>query len=128
MTTPKPLRGQGKPLPPNFGYDDQWILEGRIFLYRPATQQILGGLDVTAIVDGSGSDWSLGINSMQLAWQLGVGSEEIFEHNRLGTLSLVGFEDVPPSVDASFAKRFTFQIGDRQGGLTVEGGGPNGNG
>ena len=127
MTIPKPLRGQGEPLPPNFGYDGQWILEGRIFLYRPAAQGVLGALETTAIVSGSGTDWSLGINSMHLAWQLRVGSEEIFEHNRLGTLLLIGFEDVAPSADAGFAKRFTFQIGDRQGDLTIEGGGPNGN-
>src|SRR5690242_2341166 len=90
-----PLASQGKPLPGEFPYVGQWILEDRIFLYRPKAPQSLGGPEMTLLLD-SGPQWCFGINSMQLAFALGVGSDKIFEHNRNGTLFLVRTDDVPP--------------------------------
>ena len=120
------LAGQGNPLPTDFPYKGQWILEPRIFLYRPENQQSLGRPEMTPVVDPGSPNWSFGINSMQLAWQLHVGSEQIFAHNKAGTLLLVRVDDVPASAGATHAKRYIFQIGDRQAGITIEGGGPSG--
>jgi len=36
---PIPLNGQGNPLPPNFRYRGEWILEPRMFLYVPDQSQ-----------------------------------------------------------------------------------------
>jgi hypothetical protein len=34
MSIPLPFK-QGKPLPPDFPYEGQWLMENRIFIYRP---------------------------------------------------------------------------------------------
>jgi hypothetical protein len=122
-----PLAGQGKPLSADFPYKGEWILEGRIFLYRPAAQRSLGGPEMTPVVNEGKSNWCFGINSMQLAFALRVDSEKIFLHNRMGTLFLVGADDVGPTAGASHAKRYIFQIGDVQAPIIIEGGGPSGN-
>jgi hypothetical protein len=123
-----PLKGQGKPLPPDFPYQGEWLLENRIFLYRPAAQTSLGGgsPEMTPTLNEGTPDWCFGINSMQLAWTLRVGSEEIFKHNRAGTLFLVRTDDVPPTHGATHAKRYIFQIGDRQAPIIIEAGGLSG--
>jgi len=129
MNEPKglPLRGQGTPLPAGFPYEGQWILEGVMFLYRPSAQTSLGGPEMTPAVKYGESSWCFGLNSMQLAFSLRVGSEEIFEHNRNETLFLVRTDDVPPTHGATHAKRYIFQIGDVQAGMTIEAGAPGGN-
>ena len=122
-----PLTGQGKPLPEDFPYKGEWLLENRIFLYRPTHQRMLGGRmpEMTPFIQ-SGADWCFGINSMQLAWALRVGSERIFEYNRTGTLYLVRVDDVAPAHGATSAKCYIFQINNLQAGITIEAGGPSG--
>ena len=124
MEPPKgvPLRNQGEALPPDFPYEGQWIHKPRVFLFRPSAQQSLGGPEMTSVVNDA-----FGINSMQLAFELRINSEEIFEHNRARTLHLVTAEDVPPTMGAAFAKRYVFQVRNRQAVITTEWGGPSGN-
>lgn len=122
-----PLAGRGKPLPPEFPYKGQWLLENRMFLYRPTEQRSVGGPEMTTTLNEGRPNWCFGLNSMQLAFALRVGSEELFEHNRACTLFLVRTDDVPPIRGASQAKRYIFQIGDRQTVIIVEGVGPSGN-
>jgi hypothetical protein len=122
-----PLRGQGTPLPADFPYKGEWLLENRIFLYRPDAQRSLGGAEMTPILNEGTSHWCFGINSMQLGFALRVNSEDIFRHNREHTLFLVRTDDVPPTLGAGHAKRYIFQIGDVQAPLIIEGGGPSGN-
>ena len=122
-----PLAGQGKPLPFDFPYKGQWLLEGRVFLYRPENQTSLGGPEMTVILNDNSDDWCLGFNSMQLAFALRVGSEQIFAHNSARTLFLVRTDDVPPPSPSGLkAKRYIFQIEDRQAPVTIELGIPGG--
>jgi hypothetical protein len=120
------LSGQGKSLPPDFPYKGEWLLENRIFLYRPTAQHSLGAPEMTPIIGSGSPDWCFGINSMQLAWALQVGSEDIFAHNRAATLYLVRTDEVAPTRGATEAKRYIFQIGERQTAITIEAGGPSG--
>lgn len=116
-----PLVGQGEPLPREFPYVGQWILRDRIFLYRPKVPQSSGGPEMTLLLR-SEPQWCFGINSVQLAFALGVGSDKIFEHNRNGTLFLVRTDDVPPTRGAIAAKRYVFRIGVCQTEFVVKAG------
>src|SRR5882724_7254244 len=118
-----PLTGQGDPLPRDFPYKGQWLHKYRLFLYR---LDEAGDTEMTAVARW-GSDICAGINSKQLASVLGLSSEEIFEHNKANTLFLVRADDMPAARGSTRAKRYIFQIGERQGGITIEGGGPSGN-
>ena len=128
MEIPKgvPLRNQGEPLPPDFPYKGQWIHKPRMFLYHPKVQHSLGAPEMTPVVDVDKPDWSFGINAKNLAWDLQVSIEEIFAHNSVRTLFLVTAFDVGPTFGATHAKRYVFQIGNRQTTITIEGGGPSG--
>jgi hypothetical protein len=119
-----PLAGQGKPLPKNFAYAGQWILEDRIFLYRPKPQQFLGGSAMTLLLAG-GPQWCFGIDAIQLAIALGVESGKIFEHNKNGTLTLVRTDTVSASHGVSSATRYVFQIGACQTEFVVQTGAQN---
>jgi hypothetical protein len=114
-----PLAGQGKPLPKKFPYVGQWILEDRIFLYRPKPQQFLGGPAMTLLLAG-GPQWCFGINAIQLALALGVESGKIFEHNKNGALFLVRTDNASPSRGVSSATRYVFQIGACQTEFVVQ--------
>jgi hypothetical protein len=121
-----PLSGQGKPLPLDCPYRGEWLLEDVMFLYHPDGQQTVGGgfPDMTAGFQRSDGGWCFGFNAMQLAWWLGIGSEEIFEANRNGTLILETVEEVVPMRGATRAKTYTFGVGDKVVGMTIEVGGP----
>lgn len=121
-----PLAGQGKPLPKTFTYVGQWILEDRIFLYRPKPQQTLGGPAMTLLV-ADGPRWCFGINALQLAFALGVESGKIFEHNKNGTLFLVRTDNASPSHGVSSTRRYVFQIGACQTEFVVQMGTASGN-
>jgi hypothetical protein len=82
---------------------------------------------MTPIINQGKANWCFGINAVNLGLDLRVGSEKIFDHNRARTLFLVGTEDVAPTHGATAAKRYVFQIGDVQAGITIETGGPSGN-
>jgi hypothetical protein len=122
------LRGQGRALPKGFPYKGEWLVERRVFLYSPENKHRPGAeeLEITPVHQISESEWCFGINAVVLAWQLSIGSHEIFAHNRRGTLLLVGVDDPPPTAGATHARRYTFQIGERQTSITLEGGRPSG--
>src|SRR5580704_1339334 len=95
--------------------------------YRPTAQRTIGGPEMTPIINQGKANWCFGINAVNLGLDLRVGSEKIFDLNRARTLFLVGTEDVAPTHGATAAKRYVFQIGDVQAGITIETGGPSGN-
>ena len=117
------LPGQGRPLPHGFPYKGEWLAERRIFLYVAENQRVVGTAahEITPVHQLSASEWCFGIDATALAWQLGVGSHEIFAHNRRRTLFLVGVDDPPPTTEATHARRYIFQIGERQASITLEG-------
>jgi hypothetical protein len=57
-----PLSGQGKPLPSDFPYRGQWLLEGRMFLYIPDAEEATRPTSpkFTATVNSNQHDWSFG--------------------------------------------------------------------
>jgi hypothetical protein len=114
--TPFQLSGQGKPLPKDFPYKGEWLVERRIFLYRPENQYRTGIPEITPVHQLNESEWCFGINSITLSRNLGVGSHEIFAHNRRRTLLLVGVDDA-----AAHERHYTFQIGERQTSITIQG-------
>jgi hypothetical protein len=118
------LRGQGNPLPPHCPYKGEWLLENVMFLYQPKDQTALGdGLpEMTAGFRRGDGERCFGINSIQLASALGIDSEQVFEHNRAGTLFLESAFDVAPSHGSAHAKRYVFRIGDKSVGMTIEAG------
>jgi hypothetical protein len=122
------LPGQGRALPRDFPYKGEWLAERRIFLYVPDAQHSLGAgiQEMTPVHQFNESEWCFGINAMVLAFQLHVGSHEIFAYNRRGTLLLVRVDEPLPTAGATHARRYTFQVDDRQTSITIEGGTPSG--
>ena len=61
---PIPLNGQGNPLPPNFPYRGEWILEPRMFLYVPdqAEATASNAPRFTASLNDNGDDWCFGFD------------------------------------------------------------------
>ena len=78
-----PLLGQGKPLPGYCPFEGEWLIENKLFLYR-ADQAM--DVEFTAGFLRADGEWCLGFNAATLASLLGIGSDEIFELNRSGTL------------------------------------------
>jgi hypothetical protein len=120
------LSGQGRSLPKDFPYQGEWLVERRIFLYRPDDDPMSGTTEKHPVHQLTESEWCFGINSTTLSRMFGVGSHEIFTYNRRRTLLLVGVDDVTPAAGATGARRYTFQIDERQASITIEGGAPDG--
>ena len=113
-----PLRGQGKPLPDDCPYKGEWLIENKMFLYRPTNQR---ARELTAGFRRADGEWCFGFNSETMAAELGVGSDEIFVHNRNRTLILEGVaDDVPPLGGGAAAKGYRFRIGDRTADFAIE--------
>lgn len=87
-----PLLGQGKPLPGYCPFEGEWLIENKLFLYR-ADQAM--DVEFTAGFLRADGEWCLGFNAATLASLLGIGSDEIFELNRSGTLILDDVRPVP---------------------------------
>jgi hypothetical protein len=110
---------QGKPLPSDFPYDGEWLIEHELFLYRPDGAQSLGGGSPRFTASGaSGGTHSIGFDVVQVAEALGIGVEEVFAANQRGILTIgtndaTAFRGVP-------ARRYVFCIGDKRGALVVE--------
>jgi hypothetical protein len=119
-----PLFGQGKPLPPDCPYEGQWLIEDHMFLYRPRNQTTLGGsgTEMTAGFQKPDGKWCFGFNSMALAWELRVGSEEIFEHNKRKTLILENVGPIPAEHGGTAAKVYIFRVGDQTARVVIEAG------
>jgi hypothetical protein len=120
-----PLAGQGTKLPPNIPYIGEWLLDDYIFLYEPADQlaQEEAVRETTVFFQHRDSEWCVGINAIVLALDLGVGCRALFAHNWIGTLMLVRVDDgpAPTSPGQPPAKRYIFQIDDRQAAIVIEG-------
>jgi hypothetical protein len=86
--------GQGNPLPEDFPYKGEWLLEPQLFLYRPDAQHMAGDRELTPVVSAGGQNWSHGINAVQLAFALRVGVDKLLECNRNGTLVFVRSDEV----------------------------------
>jgi hypothetical protein len=114
--TPFQLSRQGRPLPKDFPYKGEWLVERRIFLYRPENEHGTGIPETTPVHRLNESEWCFGINSITLSRNLGVGSHEIFAHNRRRTLLLVGVDDA-----ATHERPYTFQIGEQKASITIQG-------
>jgi hypothetical protein len=68
-------------------------------------------------------EWCFSINSATLSRAFGIGSHEIFACNRRRTLLLVGVDDTLSRAGVTDARRYTFQIGEQQASITIEGDG-----
>ena len=88
---PIPLNGQGNPLPPNFPYRGEWILEPRMFLYVPdqAESTASNAPRFTASLNDNRDDWCFGFDSEQLATALNITTDSLFQANRHRKLTLV---------------------------------------
>jgi hypothetical protein len=117
------LTGQGRPLPKDFPYKGEWLVERRIFLYRPEDGLAPGLPEKTPVHQLNEGEWCFGINSATLARAFGIGSHEIFPCNRRRTLLLVGVDDTSPRAGVTDARSYTFQIDEQQASITIEGDG-----
>ena len=117
------LSGQGRPLPKEFPYKGEWLVERRIFLYRPENGLASGSLEKTPVHQLNEGEWCFGINSITLSRAFGIGSHQIFAYNRRRTLLLVGVDDAPPRAGVTDARSYTFQIDEQQASITIEGDG-----
>jgi hypothetical protein len=115
------LVGQGRPLPKDFPYKGEWLVERRIFLYRPDDAPASEETEKHPVHQLNETEWCFGINSITLSRVFGIGSHEILAYNRRRILFLVGVDDVRPTKGATGARRYTFQIDERQGSITIEG-------
>jgi hypothetical protein len=115
-----PLLGQGTPLPADFPYQGEWMMENVMFLYHSDAEEAQG--NVTFIAGGFDDAGKVyfGFDSAQLAAALGISIDEVFTANRDGTLMLVGVRDVPPSAGGSVAKAYLFRVGDKEARVDLE--------
>lgn len=109
------MRGQGKPLPPDFRYKGQWLIEDLLFIYEPTNAQAVGG---TAPRFTASDSSALGFDAGQLASLFGATVAEIFAANTDGTFQLLKIEDAvtPTGVPG---KRYIFGLGERQRALIM---------
>jgi hypothetical protein len=115
---PIPLKGQGNPLPPNFPYRGEWILEPRMFLYI-ADQTQSNAPRFTASLNDNSDDWCFGFDSEQLAAALNITTESLFQANRHRELTLENVEASTPD-EMALIKRYTFRVGASETSLSVQ--------
>ena len=113
-----PLLGQGKPLPDYCAYEGEWLHENKLFLYRADRAMDVEFTAGFLLADG---EWCLGFNAVTLASLLGIASNDIFEHNRNGTLILDDVRPVPPPQrEGAVAREYVFRLGNSAAGFVVE--------
>jgi hypothetical protein len=119
---PIPLKGQGNPLPPNFPYRGEWILEPRMFLYvlDQAQSTASSAPRFTASLNDHRDDWCLGFDSEQLAAALNITTDALFQANRHRELTLENVEASTPDGEMALIKRYTFRIGASEASLNVQ--------
>jgi hypothetical protein len=122
------LRGQGTPLPPGFPYRGAWLMEPRLFLYRPTPEQegTPGKPVFTAEIKPATDEWSVGFDATRLALGLGVSIDALFEANQCGDLTLDRIEADTPTGDDATVKRYVFALNGKEAGATIVGGGISG--
>ena len=117
-----PLHGQGRPLPPDFPYTGEWLLEPRMFLYVSAEEQrgTQGKPQFTAEVHPTGKDWSFGFDATQLGEALGVAVDNLFVANHSGALTLESIEANTKTGDGATIKRYIFRLGEKEAAMVIE--------
>ncbi len=113
------MLGQGKDLPEFAGCEGQWIVEGRFFIYRPSGVAA-SKINFTVWLQRHDQIPCYGFDASQLAQELSVDVDRIFEANKSGDLIFLGVADVAPRHGGISAKAYGFRLGDRQGMLTIE--------
>jgi hypothetical protein len=113
--------GQGEPLPPDFGYQGQWLADS-VFLYSLDDTQAINGTAprFTAVAQASDGTICLGFSVDQLASILGVTPDEVLVANRGGTLESFTSDIPRRTPTGARAKRYVFRLGDKKAALTVE--------
>jgi hypothetical protein len=122
-TVPIPLNGQGNPLPPNFPYRGEWILEPRMFLYvvpHQAQPAASTAPRFTASLNDNRDDWCFGFDSEQLAAALNITTDSLFQANRHRELTLENVEASTPDGEMALIKRYTFRVGASEASLNVQ--------
>ena len=117
-----PLNGQGNPLPPNFPYRGEWILEPRMFLYVPdqAESTASNAPRFTVSLNDNHDDWCFGFDSEQLAAALNITTDSLFQANRHRKLTLENVEASTPDGEMALIKRYTFRVGANETSLSVQ--------
>jgi hypothetical protein len=114
-----PLIGQGIPLPTHFPFEGEWLHENELFLYRI---DHANDAEFTAGFLSADCERCVGVNAAVLASLLELGIDEVYEHNRNGTLLLDNIHHgyLPQREDA-VAAVFVFRINTRFAGLVFDG-------
>jgi hypothetical protein len=112
--------GQGKPLPTDFSYRGEWVIEHLVFLYRSDDGESIAG-DAPRFTASGTSDGrqSIGFDAAQLAAALGIEINEVFAANQNGSLSLLGTNDAS-DLRGVPAKRYVFGLGKKRAALVIE--------
>lgn len=87
-----PLPGEGHPLPVDFRYQGEWLIEHRWFLYAPDAQQH----GVVTVPTDQGE--LIGFDAAELAAIVGITTERLFELNRLRQLTIDQFDAPEPGL------------------------------
>jgi hypothetical protein len=114
--------GQGAPLPADWPYEGQWVVDRIIFMYRPDNSQMLGGINPRFIASVTMDDGSVavGFDASQIASWFETDVDTILASNSDGSLMLVETEDISASRGGSRAKRFVFQFRNRKKAFILE--------
>jgi len=116
-----PLAGQGKPLPLDFPYKGEWLLENVLFFcVSDAAPLRSDRLELTVMCSLRSGRIAAGINSATLAALFGLSVGQIFDANRSGSLSLLDVREAFPEHGGRAAKRYVFSIGGRTEALVIE--------
>jgi hypothetical protein len=113
------MPGQGKPLPQFLKLDGEWIVEGFLFLYHSESENVSAGT-FTRQAERHDGQPCIGFNSAQVAAALGIDVNTLMEANRNHTLIPLGTAAMPPEHGGASATAYGFQIGDKQGYVTIE--------
>jgi hypothetical protein len=117
-----PPDGQGEPLPEAVADAAQWIWRNRLYLYR-GTEGATARASFTRGAQLTDGSWCPGVDASLLAPQLRMTVDELFAHNRAGTLFIAARRD-PPARGGTSATTYRFRVGDVEVLMTFEEGIP----
>jgi hypothetical protein len=80
------LSGQGLPLAPDFPYGGQWLIEDRWFLFAADTPERGADQDIVTVATSEAP--LTGFNARMLAVKLGLTTDDLFDADRIGRLTL----------------------------------------
>ena len=121
-----PLSGQGEPLPDDVPFQGEWLTRDALFLYRPSdiSAPVSGNVRFVAGFQAPDGEWCLGFDAALLARELGVGIDDLFSHNRAGSLHLA-FAPAAATQGGN-AMLYRFRVGETTTHQRVEVGIPEG--